>query len=142
MRLGRKSQIKKKYNGEMAKIHRDPADKAFSQWIRLRDKRCLRCGSAVRFNQKGLPVSHEASHFKGRGKEATRFEPLNVDTLCYGCHSYFTAQPNEHLEWQIQTKGQEIVDRLILQSNTYKKKDRKLEALYWRQRLQDDFGIT
>lgn len=39
------------------------------------------------------------------------------------------------MEWQIQRKGQKVVDQLILQSNTYKKKDRKLEAMYWRQQL-------
>ena len=35
----------------------DKADKVFSQYIRLRDKRCMRCGSAVQFNEKGLPIS-------------------------------------------------------------------------------------
>lgn len=71
----------------------------------------------------------------GRGKEGTRFEPFNVDTLCYGCHAFFTAHPALHTEWQVQVKGQDMVDRLILQSNTYKKKDRKLEMMFWRQEL-------
>lgn len=101
----------------------------------MRDKKCKRCGTPVKFNEKGLPVSHEASHFMGRGKEATRFEPLNVDTLCYGCHAYFTAHPALHLEWQIQQKGQEVVDALILQSNTYKKRNDKEEVKFWREEL-------
>lgn len=125
----------------MAKIRIDPADKAFSQWVRLRDKECLRCGSAVQFNDKGLPITHQASHFKGRGKESTRFEPENLTTLCYGCHSYLGSQPNEHYSWQVERLGQAIVDRLILLSNSYKKKDRKLEALYWKQKLKEDFGV-
>lgn len=37
--------------------------------------------------------------------------------------------------WQVATKGQTAVDQLVLQGNTYKKKDRKLEAMYWRQEL-------
>lgn len=119
------------------KVRIDPADTAFSQWVRLRDKECRRCHSPVTFNDKGLPVSHQTSHFQGRRKEGTRFEPLNADTLCGGCHQYFTANPGEHYEWQVKTKGQKIVDQIILQSNTYKKKDRKLEAIYWRQQLKE-----
>jgi hypothetical protein len=73
----------------------------------------------------------------GRGKEATRFEPLNCDALCYGCHRYFTAHPALHYEWQVRRKGQEVVDRLILASNSYQKKQRKLEAAYWRKALAE-----
>lgn len=68
------------------KITIDKADAVFSQFIRLRDKRCRRCGSWVRFNEKGLPVSHTNSHYYTRGKETTRFEPNNCDTLCFPCH--------------------------------------------------------
>jgi len=118
----------------------DQADIAFSQWIRLRDKECKRCHSPVKFNDRGLPVSHQASHFKGRAKEGTRFEPLNVDTLCGGCHRYFTAQPDEHVEWQIQTKGQEIVDKIRIQANTYHKKDRIAEKLYWQAEVKKILG--
>ena len=119
----------------------DPADIVFSLWIRLRDRACKRCGSPVLFNDKGLPISHQASHFKGRRKEGTRFEPLNVDTLCHGCHSYFTAQPDEHLNWQINTKGQKTVDKVILAANSYKKKDRKLELMYWKIKIFEDYEI-
>lgn len=115
----------------------DKADKVFSQWIRLRDRECRRCHSPVKINEKGLPVSHQASHFKGRRKEATRFEPLNVDTLCGGCHAYFTENPAEHEAWQVQMKGQKIVDQIILLSNTYKKKDRELEYIYWKEKLDN-----
>lgn len=113
----------------------DAADRAFSQWIRLRDRECRRCGSSVKFNAKGLPVSHQCSHFQGRRKENTRFEPLNCDTLCGGCHSYFTANPAEHYRWQVEKKGQEVVDQIVLLSNMYKKKDRQAELLYWRNEI-------
>lgn len=118
------------------KIHLDPADQAFSQWVRLRDKKCMRCVSPVRFNDKGLPITHQASHFQGRRKEGTRFDPLNVDTLCSGCHSYLGANPAEHYAWQVERKGQKVVDSLVLASNTYHKKDRASEALYWRQEVR------
>lgn len=117
------------------KITIDKADKVFSQYIRLRDKKCLRCGSPVQFNAKGLPVTHQASHFQGRGKENTRFSPDNVCTLCTGCHMYFTAHPYEHTEWQVKRLGQDKVDQVILASNLYCKKDRDSEAVYWKQQL-------
>jgi hypothetical protein len=119
----------------MGKIKIRTSDKLFSQWIRLRDRMCKRCKSPVRFNEAGMPISHECSHFQGRGKEATRFEPLNCDTLCYGCHQYFTAFPSEHRAWQIEQKGEEVVDAIVLQSNQYKKRNDKEEAKYWREQI-------
>lgn len=61
-------------------------DRTFSQCIRLRDKKCARCGSKVKFNKKGLPISHECSHFWSRGNWNTRFDEENADTLCFACH--------------------------------------------------------
>lgn len=63
-----------------------PADRIFSQYIRLRDMECKRCHSQVRLNDKGLPTSHQASHYWSRGNWTTRFSPENVDTLCMACH--------------------------------------------------------
>lgn len=112
----------------------DVADKYFATWIKNRDNwTCKRCNKKYPEGYQYL----QNSHFIGRRKESTRFEPLNCDALCAGCHQYFTSNPNEHYEWQVSTKGQEVVDKLTLLSNTYKKKDRKLEALYWRQQLKE-----
>lgn len=123
------------------KIKIDPADKMFSQYVRLRDGQCLRCGSLVTVNFKGLPITHQASHFQGRRKENTRFDPINVCTLCHGCHAYFTANPAEHYIWQVERLGQEVVDQIVLKSNTHCKKDRALEKVYWTQKLKEDFGV-
>jgi NinG protein len=115
----------------------DPADRAFSQWIRLRDKKCLRCGRPVELNGSGMPVNLQASHFQGRGKESTRFDPDNVIALCGGCHAYFTAYPAEHYLWQVERFGQAKVDEIILRSNMYTKKDRKMELIKWRLALKE-----
>lgn len=123
------------------KIKIDEADKAFSRYIRLRDKQCLKCGSSVKVNAKGLPVSHQASHFQGRGKESTRFDELNVCTLCMGCHRYFSSHPGEHYQWQVKRLGQEVVEQIVLTSNMYTKKNREAEKIYWRQRLREDYGV-
>jgi hypothetical protein len=114
-----------------------PSDIAFSKWIRLRDMKCMRCSSPVKLNADGMPVSHQASHFKGRRKEATRFEPLNVDTLCGGCHMYLGGQPDEHVAWQVERKGQEVVDQIILQANGYKKRNDKEEVKKWREAIKE-----
>lgn len=111
----------------------DKADKAFSEYIRTRDNwTCQRCHKKYQPPTRAL----HCSHFKGRRKEATRFEPLNADALCYGCHQYFTSQPDEHRNWQVQKKGLKIVEQLELLANTYKKKDRELEYIYWKKELE------
>lgn len=53
---------------------------------------CVRCGSKVRLNGEGWPVSHEASHYFGRGKWNVRFDPENVDTLCFACHKIWGSE--------------------------------------------------
>lgn len=118
----------------MGKIKIRTSDKLFSQYIRTRDNwTCQRCGKQY------LPptMALHCSHFKGRGKEPTRFDPENADALCYGCHSYFGGQPDEHLAWQIQRKGQDVIDAVILRSNGYKKRNDKAEAAYWREKLKE-----
>lgn len=112
----------------------DPADKAFSLYIRTRAKwDCERCGKHYEPPTSAL----HCSHFMGRGKESTRFDPDNANALCYGCHQHFTSHPALHLEWQVMKKGQALVDDIILRSSFHKKKDRKMEALIWRQALKD-----
>lgn len=118
-------------------ITRDAADNAFSQYIRLRDSRCVRCGSEVVINDKGLPVSHQASHYFGRGKESTRFDPENVDTLCAYCHKLWGGEEREEYKaFKIEQLGQRGFDLLMLRSNTYQKKDRKMSLIIARQLLK------
>lgn len=119
------------------KVKIDRADKVFSQYIRTRDKQCKRCGSKVEFNSKGEPISHQNSHFMGRGKESTRFNEYNCDTLCMGCHLYFTAHPADHYAWQVQQKGQDKVNQIVLLSHQYKKKNRDADYEYWKGRLKE-----
>lgn len=112
----------------------DAADKAFSLYIRTRAGwNCERCGKHYEPPTSAL----HCSHFMGRGKEATRFDPDNANALCYGCHQFFTSHPALHLEWQVMKKGQPLVDNIILRSSFHKKKDRKMEVLIWRQALKD-----
>lgn len=93
----------------------------------------MRCSSAVEFNDKGWPVSHECSHFYGRKSESTRFERDNADTMCHGCHQYFTSNPAEYSAWKLKQLGQKRFDTLLLQKNTPKKRDDKLIILLYKQ---------
>lgn len=62
-----------------------PADQAFSRCIRERAGwRCERCGKQYGEGYQGLHCSH---HHR-RGHWSIRFEPLNAEALCYGCHSH------------------------------------------------------
>lgn len=118
----------------MASVKIDKADKTFSLYIRTRDNwTCQRCSRRYDPPTQAL----HCSHFMGRGKEATRFDEENADALCYGCHRYFTAHPLEHVDWQIERKGQKTVDSLRLRSNQYHRKDRQMAYLYWKKRLEE-----
>lgn len=119
-------------------IKLDKADILFSQWVRLRDMKCLRCRNGVKLNLKGLPITHQASHFYGRGRENTRFEPDNVDTLCMGCHRIWGSDDREaYRTFKLKQLGQKRFDTLMIQANTYHKRDRKLEVLKWEMALAD-----
>jgi hypothetical protein len=111
-------------------IRIDKADSVFSQYIRLRDGSCQRCGNVCETLQ--------ASHFYGRSKESTRFDPDNVDALCYGCHVYWGSTDREaYREFKIKQLGKQGFKMLIVRANTYKKKDRKMEYIIWKTALED-----
>lgn len=117
----------------MAKIKRDKADAVFSTYVREKANwTCRRCLKEYIPPTRAL----HASHFQGRGKEATRFDLDNVDALCHGCHQYFTSYPGEHYEWQVKIKGQKLVDSIILKSNSYCKKDRDTVHKKWKKELE------
>lgn len=121
------------------KVKRDPADDAFSEWIRRRDKCCQKCGQAG-YGDKGI-TGLDASHFWGRGKENTRFDPLNVDAMCRNCHKWLGEHKTEYEAWKLNQIGQTQYDLLELRSNTYRKKERKLEAIFWKRRLRQDYNV-
>jgi hypothetical protein len=120
------------------KIKLDPADIVFSQWVRLNSMQCVRCHSTVKLNNKGLPISHQASHYFGRGRENTRFEPDNVDCLCGGCHQIWGSTDREaYRVFKLKQLGQKRYDSLTVQANTYCKKDRELMKIVWREKLKE-----
>lgn len=106
------------------KIRLDPADNLFSQYIRLRDGHCVRCGKWQGENG----FKHlQCSHYFGRGRESTRFDPENCDALCFYCHRYWGSDNREaYREFKIRQLGEEGFEKLRIRSEMYCKKDRKL----------------
>ena len=125
------------------KIKLDKADVEFSIYIRSRDRRCVRCESKVKFNDSGKPTSHQASHYFGRGRENTRFDPENVDCLCFGCHKIWGSDDKEGYRlFKIKQLGQKRFDLLTLRASAYKKKDRRMSYLIAKQLLKDlNWGV-
>lgn len=124
-----------KRDKRMRGIRIDPADSAFSLYIRYRANwKCERCGAQFEVGSQGL----HASHFWGRARESTRFDPVNVCAHCHGCHAYLTANPELHRQWKLSQIGQKEYDLLMIRAHQTQKKDRKLAALIYKELYQKE----
>jgi hypothetical protein len=121
----------------MMKIKIFPADKVFSRYIRSRDRKCVRCGSRVEFNEKGLPVSHQNSHYWGRRNWSVRYDPENCDTLCMFCHfKWGSDQRRDYEAFKRKQLGETAYRKLEIRSQMYAKRDHKLALLYVKELLK------
>lgn len=67
------------------------ADVLFSQYIRKRDGKCMRCGK---------DTTLQCAHYFGRRNRRLRYDPQNSITLCYSCHIFWAhKEPHEFVEW-------------------------------------------
>lgn len=112
----------------------DQADTYFSRYIRTRDNwTCQRCLKRYEEGSQGL----HCSHFFGRRNEATRFDEDNCVALCFGCHKYFDEHNREaYRDFKLNQLGEKRFKALKVRANTIKKKDRKMEAIKWREALK------
>ena len=118
----------------------DPADKVFSIFIRLRDKKCKRCGRPGVMSADNLPIlGLENSHFYSRGAESVRFDPENCDAMCAGCHRYFGSNPADYAAWKLRKLGQQGYDLLAIRKhNTSGRRDRKMALIVSRVLLKEE----
>lgn len=95
------------------------ADKAFSLFIRARDKKCVRCLRAGDLDKRGLPIlGLQCSHFFGRAKESVRFDQFNADSLCMGCHQYWGSTDREaYRDFKVKQLGQKQFDFLCVRAS-------------------------
>ena len=97
------------------------ADSYFSKFIRERDGQCKRCGTTERLT---------CSHYHGRAKSNTRFDPQNNIALCSECHALWEGPKTEYTEFMIEWLG---VDEFIaLQKRAGTFKERKEAVAEWR----------
>ncbi len=105
-----------------------PLDKLFSQYIRLRDKVCQRCGSS-----NGL----QTSHFWGRVRKSVRYDEENACLLCFGCHHYFHANPAEHTAWFQKHLGERAFELLQVRATRPQKVDENAIYLYLQNKIKE-----
>src|SRR3990167_3821969 len=114
------------------KIKLRRSDTLFSKYIReLRGNKCEKCG------RKGEEWKLEASHFWGRVAESVRYDPDNIDCLCFLCHQEFHANRKDYEKWKLQKLGRKKYDLLEMRKYQYKKKDEKLAIMYVSELLKD-----
>ena len=113
----------------------DKADVTFSKYIRTRDKwKCQRCKTQYESPTMGL----HNSHYFGRGKESTRFDPENCDALCFKCHiEWGSANREEYRRFKINQLGEKKFRDLEIRAETLIKKDRKVSYLIATQLLKE-----
>ncbi len=86
------------------------ATKLHSEYVRARDKRCMKCGRA-------WPL--EAMHVVSRRYMMTRCDEFNAYAGCPTCHGFLTAHPDEHWAFFRSLLGDAHVDGLIVKSQTW-----------------------
>ena len=88
-----------------------PADKAFSFLVRTRDKWACKAPRCTNRYEPPTMALH-CSHFYGRGKWNTRFDPANAWSFCYGHHRYYDKHIGEYEALKIEELGQRQFDGL------------------------------
>lgn len=85
--------------------YRKRADHLFSEYIRKRDGKCLRCGKTDTL---------QCAHIIGRRNHHLRYDPQNAITLCYACHiHWWHKEPLEAANWfrSFRPKGEEYLNQ-------------------------------
>ena len=110
------------------KIKISRLDSKFSNYIRwVKDKGiCQRC------RRQYSPPSQGAhcSHFWGRARKSVRYNVDNACMLCYGCHMYFTGQPEEHRAFMLRRLGSIKYNLLMQEANHPKRPDYKAVEIW------------
>jgi 5-methylcytosine-specific restriction endonuclease McrA len=101
-------------------MKRDKYDATFSDYIRARDRwTCQRC---KRYFPEGQRNGVHCSHFIGRRKQGTRFEPDNADALCHGCHQQMEdLKGTEYRDWKMLQLGEQRFYEMQRQGTAVKK---------------------
>lgn len=93
------------------RIRRDPLDALFSQYIRLRDARCMVCRRWFPFEKL------QCSHFFSRRHVGTRWDEKNACAKCFTCHQRMGGNPVLFAEWIERYLGRAEYERLRVRAH-------------------------
>lgn len=87
-------------------------DKLISQYVRMRDKRCVVCGSTQNL---------QCGHLITRRSQSVRFDLRNCNAQCRGCNLLHEYRPERYTQWFINHYGTEVYNELVHKSKEIKK---------------------
>lgn len=104
---------------------KDKAWRAFSEFIRARDKHCVTCSTGE---------AQQAGHFIDGRHNAVLFQERGVHGQCYHCNVGLKGNKIQYWLFMERTYGREVIDELIAESKTtvqYKEfQFKEIEELY------------
>jgi len=112
---------------------RDKIDKAFNEYIRIRDGACVICG-----NTENLQCSH---YWGKKARPATRWHELNAHAMCAKCHFlHHHGHEAMYADYMYNTYGFDTMELLNTRSTqcskwTRSELDDKLN--YWKEKLHE-----
>lgn len=109
----------KRHSSNSISVLKRHADKAFSDFIRDREKKCYTCGRLLAFEKR------QAGHFISRTHSNTRYDPMNVHVQCGPCNIWRYGQPHEFAAHLIEEYGLEEFNELVKRGRQHKQFIRK-----------------
>tara|TARA_Y100000310_G_scaffold23392_1_gene22369 strand:- start:1448 stop:1834 length:387 start_codon:yes stop_codon:yes gene_type:complete len=118
-------------------------DKLFTQLTRFRfNYTCQKCGRKYIESNTASLRNLGVSHYYGRSREMTRYDPDNVTLLCnLPCHRRWEGEERgDYTEYMIERLGQKSFEDLQVRSRTYKKRDDKTTEAELKAKLRGHNG--
>jgi len=104
------------------KIKIRPTDTKYSKMIRSERPICELCK---------VRSSTQIHHYFSRNHENTRFDDLNIVSVCFKCHRVFHENPATGLQYMLKRLGgKDGFDALTYKANSYKGRDDKMDMIY------------
>lgn len=97
-------------------------DILWSGIIKIRDRRCIRCGKNNLLN---------AAHIYSRSNKNVRYDLQNGITLCVGCHFWGHQNPIEFTKFVIKKLGEDKIKELSKKANIKKAMTIKIYSKIW-----------
>ena len=95
---------RRKFSQSERTLLEDELDKVCSEYVRLRDKKCVCCGSTYRL---------ECGHFVKRSNQFLRFDTVyNLNAQCHRCNGLHNSDRSAYTTYLVRKHGAGIVEVL------------------------------